>query len=93
MVQRLSDEAIGEELTSVPDWTRNGDKIERKFVFPSFRAAIEFINRIAPLADEADHHPEIFNVYDRVELVLRTHDASGLTWKDFDLARKIDQVV
>ncbi|MHC4997243.1 MAG: 4a-hydroxytetrahydrobiopterin dehydratase, partial [Planctomycetota bacterium] len=47
----------------------------------------------AALADKADHHPEIFNVYNRVELVLTTHDAGGLTWKDFSLAAKIDMAV
>ena len=91
--ERLSDERIEERLTALDGWERDGDKIERKFEFAGFEEAIEFINRIAPLAEQANHHPEIFNVYNRVELVLTTHDADGLTDKDFDLAQEIDQVV
>ena len=93
MATRLADEEISNRLAELQDWRRNGDAIERKLVFDNFDAAIAFINRIAPLADAADHHPEIFNVYNRVELTLSTHDAGGLTTKDFDLASKIDAVV
>lgn len=89
---RLSEEQISTRLTELDGWSRDGDQIERRFEFPTFMDAIGFINRIAPLADRADHHPEIFNVYNRVELVLTTHDAGGLTAKDFDLARQIDGV-
>ena len=93
MVERLSDAQIEARLSELDGWVRNGNAIERKLQFGSFADAIAFINRIAPLADEADHHPEIFNVYNRVELTLTTHDAAGLTAKDFDLAAKIDPVV
>lgn len=93
MGTRLTDEEISGRLAGLPDWRRNGDAIERKLVFDTFEAAIAFINRIAPLADAADHHPEIFNVYNRVELTLSTHDAGGLTAKDFDLAGQIDGIV
>lgn len=92
-MQKLNDEQIETSLTQLDGWARDGDQIERKLTFDGFMDAIAFINRIAALADKADHHPEIFNVYDRVELVLTTHDASGLTAKDFDLARQIDAVV
>lgn len=90
---RLNDDEIAIRLSGLETWTRNGDQIERKLVFDHFNAAIAFINRIAPLADAADHHPEIFTVYNRVELVLTTHDAGGLTAKDFDLAAAINGVV
>lgn len=93
MAERLSDDEIERRLPELSEWRRNGDVIERKLQFESFSDAINFINRIAPLADQADHHPEIFNVYNRVELTLTTHDAAGLTHKDFDLAAKIDSVV
>lgn len=86
----LSDEEIEERLEELDDWEWIDDSIERSIEFDSFMDAIEFINRIANHAEEADHHPEIFNVYNTVELSLTTHDAGGLTHKDFDLAAKID---
>lgn len=92
-MQKLTEEQIAASLTELDGWTHRGVHIERKLTFAHFMDAIAFINRIASLADAADHHPEIFNVYNRVELVLTTHDAGGLTTKDFALARQIDAVV
>lgn len=91
--QRLSEQEIARELKKVSQWTRKGDGIERVLEFRGFRDAINFVMLIAPHADAADHHPEIFNVYNKVELRLTTHDAGGLTQKDFDLAVLIDQEV
>ncbi|TXD39111.1 4a-hydroxytetrahydrobiopterin dehydratase [Lujinxingia vulgaris] len=94
MPPALLDEAsIDARLKKLNGWRRDGDAIKRELHFDSFMDAIAFIKRIAPLADAADHHPELFNVYDRVELTLTTHDAGGLTAKDFDLAEAIDAVV
>ena len=90
---KLDDAAISQRLGALDGWARNGTQIERKLEFDDFMSAIAFINRIAELAEAADHHPELFNVYNRVELVLTTHDAGGLTAKDFDLAEQIDGVV
>ncbi len=90
---KLSEADVAERLTFTPEWKHVGHKIQRHIQCDSFNDAIALINRIAPLADEADHHPEIFNVYDRVELALTTHDSGGLTRKDFDLATKIDAVI
>lgn len=87
---RLSDDEIRALLKSHPDWEWAEDRIKCALEFETFMGAIAFINRVAPLAEKADHHPEIFNVYNRVELVLTTHDSSGLTHKDFDLAAQID---
>jgi 4a-hydroxytetrahydrobiopterin dehydratase len=89
----LSDDAIHNRLEDLDGWTRNEDTIERAIEFDGFTEAIDFIDRIAPLAEEADHHPEIFNVYNRVELTLTTHDAGGLTDKDFDLAAAINDEI
>ncbi len=89
---KLDDAAIETNLSALDGWSRKGDKIERKFEFDDFLTAIAFINRIAPLAEEADHHPELFNVYNRVEIELTTHDSGGITQKDFDLAAAIDAV-
>ena len=88
--EQLDDRTIDARLAELEGWTRSGDAIERSITFDSFLDAISFINRIADAAEEADHHPEIFNVYDRVDLTLTTHDAGGLTQKDFDLAAQID---
>ena len=90
---KLSPSQIDERMMMVDGWTKADDKIARTVVCDSFNAAIALINRIAPLADAADHHPEIFNVYNRVELVLTTHDSGGLTDKYFALAAQINAVI
>lgn len=90
---KLSDQDVVAAIQTLDSWNLKGGKIARNLEFATFNDAIAFINRIAPLADHADHHPEIFNVYNRVELELTTHDSGGLTQKDFDLARQIDGVV
>lgn len=88
----MSDAAIEGALRSLPDWAREGDAIVREFRFGSFREAISFIVRISFEAEQRDHHPELANVYNRVTIRLSTHDAGGITEKDFDLARAIDAV-
>ncbi|MEZ4462181.1 MAG: 4a-hydroxytetrahydrobiopterin dehydratase [bacterium] len=90
---KLSTSDIAERMKTLDGWTLTDNKIARTVRCDSFNAAIALINRIAPLADDADHHPEIFNVYDRVELVLTTHDRCGLTEKDFSLAAQINGVI
>ena len=92
-VERLSDAEIANRLEKLDGWSRDGDTIERTLEFDGFTDAIAFINRIAEHAEKADHHPELFNVYNRVDLTLTTHDADGLTAKDFDLAEKINSEV
>ena len=69
------------------------DAIQKTFHFADFSEAFAFMTRVAILAEKADHHPEWFNVYNRVEIILSTHDADGLTQKDIDLARQIDEIV
>lgn len=93
MAERLDHETADRMLADLDGWHRDGDRIQRDLEFATFLDAIAFINRIAPHAEAADHHPEIFNVYNRVELVLTTHDADGLTEKDFALAAKLDAEV
>ncbi len=68
------------------------DAIRKTFHFADFAEAFAFMTRVAILAEKRDHHPEWFNVYNRVEVILSTHDAGGLTQKDIDLARLIDEV-
>ena len=82
-------------LESLSDWSRADDArdaIARTFVFEDFNAAFGFMTRVALKADKMDHHPEWSNVYNRVEVVLTTHDADGVTGLDLELARFMDDV-
>ncbi len=90
MPAKLDREAVQAWLTDREGWKLEGDAIRKVFAFKSFRSSIVFVNRIATLADEADHHPDVDIRYDRVTLTLSTHDAGGLTEKDLELARAID---
>ena len=90
MIAKLDDAAITTALDGVPGWTRNGDGIERSYKFADFVAAFAFMTRVALLAEKADHHPEWSNVYNRAEIRLTTHDAGGLSVRDFALAKAID---
>lgn len=88
----IPDDELTTALADLPDWERDGDRIRRRLRFPSFLDAIAFIDRVAPLADDAGHHPELTNVYDTVTVELTTHDEGGITEKDLALAAQIDQV-
>jgi len=92
MVERLSDAERATLATSVPEWhlVDGRDAITRKFRFADFSAAWGFMTRVALLAEQQDHHPEWFNVYNRVDIVLTTHDAKGLSERDVRMARAID---
>ena len=79
-------------LATVPDWSKRGKTITRTFGFKDFTAAIKFVTAVAKLAERAWHHPDIDIRWNKVTLVLTTHDAGGLTEKDFALARKFDQL-
>lgn len=89
----LDESAIAEGLAGLPEWRREGDTIRRELRFPSFPAAIAFVDRVAELAEAADHHPDIDIRWRRVLLTLSTKASHGLTWRDFDLAGRIDGLV
>ena len=76
-------------LENLKDWDFKNNAIERNFKFQNFSEALAFIVQVGLLAEKANHHPEILNVYNKVQLRLTTHDANGVTDKDFDLANKI----
>jgi 4a-hydroxytetrahydrobiopterin dehydratase len=85
---------VAEALEGLPLWSKHaGDRpaITRKLTFADFNAAFGFMTRVALLADKVDHHPEWSNVYNRVEILLTTHDAGGVTQRDVDMARFIDE--
>jgi 4a-hydroxytetrahydrobiopterin dehydratase len=80
-------------LKDLNDWTYNEKGIEKKFVFRNFSEALGFIVKVGLLAEKQSHHPELFNVYNKVNIRLSTHDADGVTDKDFDLAKAIEKLM
>lgn len=88
---RLSEDEIRERLTAVPGWERQGEAIRRTYRFADFKAAMAFANRVAELAEAQDHHPDMLVQYGSVTLTLSSHDAGGLTARDFRLAQTIDR--
>ena len=91
MDESLTPEQIASALTELHGWSHDDDRIKKSFLFDNFRAAIAFIVRFSFEAEQLDHHPEIFNCWNRVEIALNTHSAGGkVTAKDIDLASAID---
>ena len=90
MASRLSPAEVQGWADARQGWKVRENAIRKRFAFASFRASIVFVNRIATLADEHDHHPDIDVRYDKVYLTLSTHDAGGITKKDLALAERID---
>lgn len=89
----LSEDELQAAQAALPQWTINQDgKLERTYSYADFMSAIAFINRLAAHAEELDHHPELFNVYNKVVIELTTHDAGGLTAFDVELAKRCELV-
>ena len=95
MAEKLAGAARVEALKRLPAWQEiaGRDAIHRAFKFSDFSQAFAFMTRVALLAEKMDHHPEWFNVYNRVEITLSTHDAGGLSARDIELAQRIDKLV
>ena len=94
-VPQLTDAECDTLLAAHPQWSiaREGKAIERSFTFANFSEAWGFMNRVALLAEAHDHHPEWFNVYNRVEITLTTHDAGGLSERDAVMTAAIDALL
>jgi 4a-hydroxytetrahydrobiopterin dehydratase len=88
----LSNEAVQQELAKIKGWSYEAKELRKKYTFKAFLPAIEFVNKIAPVAEGAGHHPDITINYNAVGISLSTHSEGGVTDKDFDLAGKIDQI-
>jgi 4a-hydroxytetrahydrobiopterin dehydratase len=89
----LDDAEIDERLGRLADgWERDGDTIKRTFKFDDFRGSIDFINRITPVADGMDHHPDLAVSWNTVTVTLTTHSQMGVTENDFALASEIDDL-
>ena len=95
MVQQLSEEERAEALDELDEWDYDEarDAITRSFTFDDFGEAFAFMTRVALLAEKADHHPEWSNVWNRVDILLTTHDAGGLSARDITMAEAIDALV
>lgn len=95
MVDRLDDTARARALANLSEWrlVDRPEGISRRFLFGDFSEAFAFMARVALLAEKADHHPEWSNVYNRVDILLTTHDADGLSQRDIDMARAIDALL
>ena len=93
MADPLENEKIEQELESLTGWSHEDDKLKREYEFGDFREAMTFINRIAFEAEDQVHHPEIFNVYNTVNIGLTSHDAGNkVTNKDVKLAKTIESI-
>jgi 4a-hydroxytetrahydrobiopterin dehydratase len=93
MTNPLNEVKITESLEQLSGWKWQDDRLKKTFFFTNFREAMSFILRVSYEAEQRNHHPEIFNCYNRVEIGLNTHDAGGkVTQKDIDLAREIEKL-
>jgi 4a-hydroxytetrahydrobiopterin dehydratase len=88
---KLSPEQITEKLKTLPEWERRGETIAKQYTFKEFMGGIRFINRIAEIAEQMDHHPDITVNYRRITFTLSTHDQGGITEKDVKLADAIER--
>ncbi len=95
MIEPLTEEERADALDSLSEWDYDDgrDAITRSFTFNNFGEAFAFMTQVALMAEKADHHPEWSNVYNRVDILLTTHDAGGLSARDVDLATQIDALV
>lgn len=87
----LSSHEIDSRIKALAGWQVESGELVRTFQFPDFRAALRFVNSVGELAEKAGHHPDIDIRYNKVRLALVTHDAGGITAKDFHLAQSIDE--
>ncbi len=89
-ITKLTDAEIRGQLEGLSGWTVENEKLHKEFQFDSFVDAFGFMARVALMAESMNHHPEWFNVYNRVTVDLATHDAGGISALDFELAKRVD---
>ena len=89
-MDKIEQDAIAGNLEQVPEWSLNGETLQRTFKFDDFMAAMQFVNAVAELAESLGHHPDILVRYNKVTCTLTTHDAGGLPPRDFNAATAID---
>ena len=90
--KKLSPEELTEKLSEVNTWERKEEKIYKRFNFENFAEALDFVNKVGAIAEAHDHHPDITFGWGYAEFEITTHDAGGLTQKDFDLAKDVEKI-
>lgn len=88
----LTDSEIQQALDSLRGWQRAGEAIQRMFEFPDFKTAMEFVNKVADAAEQANHHPDIDIRYNKVTMALVSHDSGGVTQRDIRMAKRINEI-
>jgi 4a-hydroxytetrahydrobiopterin dehydratase len=88
----LSDEEIERRLSDLPGWRRDGDALKKQFKLEDFQASVDFLNRITPVAEDMNHHPDICISWNTVDVTLSTHSEGGITENDFELGEQIDSL-
>jgi 4a-hydroxytetrahydrobiopterin dehydratase len=91
-MDKMNEQQIKEALANLDGWELQEDFITKEYEFDDFKQALAFVNKVGVEAELADHHPDIIFGYGYAEIALTTHDAEGITQKDFDLATKIDKL-
>jgi 4a-hydroxytetrahydrobiopterin dehydratase len=91
-IEKLSASELTTRLAALPGWKLEGGKLHREYQFADFVEAFGFMSRVALVAEKRDHHPEWFNVYNKVIVDLTTHDAGGISAMDIDLATAMDRL-
>jgi len=91
-MDRLTEQEIATRLEQLPGWTRQGDTLSREFTFGDFTRAFGWMASVALCAERMNHHPDWKNVYSKVSVSLSTHDAGGITEKDFELAQSMNEL-
>ncbi|NJK34761.1 MAG: 4a-hydroxytetrahydrobiopterin dehydratase [Oscillatoriales cyanobacterium SM2_2_1] len=92
-VTKLTEVEIAAAIAQLAGWSVSNGKLHKKFQFKDFVAAFGFMGQVGIIAEKMDHHPELFNVYNRVTIDLTTHDAGGISRLDVELAQKIDALL
>lgn len=87
-----SESVAKNKLEALDNWLFVNDALEKKYIFKDFKTALAFLNSVGLIAEKLHHHPEIHNLYNKVQLRLNTHDVGGVTEKDFELATAIDAI-
>jgi len=88
----LSDDEVQDRLGRLDGWERKGDAIVRQFKFDDFQGSVDFVNRIAPAAEEMNHHPDLEISWNKVTVILTSHSEGGITANDFELADRISDL-
>jgi 4a-hydroxytetrahydrobiopterin dehydratase len=89
----LSDEDVQARLADLGDgWEKYGNSLRREFKFDDFSGSVDFVNRLTPVANELNHHPDLFISWNLVRVSLISHSEHGITEKDFELAKKLDDL-